>query len=141
MRPCGGGRHGIDDLCASSASGIAWWLQVRQRDRDRFHGSRWPGGCVHRSGHGLIDRELQHRRTSGHAGGSRRLRCAIPPASGGGDRVWSDGRGNRRDRKSTRLNSSHQIISYAVFCLKKKKKTTKFFLSKKKKKKSTKYYK
>src|SRR5258708_30396083 len=28
-----------------------------------------------------------------------------------------------RDRKSTRLNSSHQIISYAVFCLKKKKKT------------------
>src|SRR5258708_14412035 len=30
----------------------------------------------------------------------------------------------RRDRKSTRLNSSHQIISYAVFCLKKKKKKT-----------------
>src|SRR5438552_10342538 len=35
------------------------------------------------------------------------------------------GRGTRLypgDRKSTRLNSSHQIISYAVFCLKKKKK-------------------
>src|SRR5258708_17616041 len=30
--------------------------------------------------------------------------------------------GHKRDRKSTRLNSSHQIISYAVFCLKKKKK-------------------
>src|SRR5271163_5342608 len=29
----------------------------------------------------------------------------------------------RRDRKSTRLNSSHDQISYAVFCLKKKKKT------------------
>src|SRR5438552_9733693 len=29
------------------------------------------------------------------------------------------------DRKSTRLNSSHQIISYAVFCLKKKKKKKK----------------
>src|SRR2546427_9418721 len=29
----------------------------------------------------------------------------------------------RRDRKSTRLNSSHSQISYAVFCLKKKKKT------------------
>src|SRR2546422_6753400 len=28
------------------------------------------------------------------------------------------------DRKSTRLNSSHGYISYAVFCLKKKKKTT-----------------
>src|SRR5258708_29127709 len=31
--------------------------------------------------------------------------------------------GGQRDRKSTRLNSSHQIISYAVFCLKKKKNT------------------
>src|SRR2546430_11056581 len=30
----------------------------------------------------------------------------------------------RRDRKSTRLNSSHSQISYAVFCLKKKKKHT-----------------
>src|SRR5258708_16986404 len=29
--------------------------------------------------------------------------------------------GGATDRKSTRLNSSHQIISYAVFCLKKKK--------------------
>src|SRR5258708_16131169 len=31
-----------------------------------------------------------------------------------------DGQRWRLDRKSTRLNSSHQIISYAVFCLKKK---------------------
>src|SRR2546422_11595732 len=31
----------------------------------------------------------------------------------------------RRDRKSTRLNSSHGYISYAVFCLKKKKKKSK----------------
>src|SRR5437588_8756651 len=30
-----------------------------------------------------------------------------------------------RDRKSTRLNSSHTVISYAVFCLKKKKNTKK----------------
>src|SRR5438132_7966052 len=29
-------------------------------------------------------------------------------------------RGHHRDRKSTRLNSSHTVISYAVFCLKKK---------------------
>src|SRR5205807_7117758 len=29
-------------------------------------------------------------------------------------------RGQHRDRKSTRLNSSHLVISYAVFCLKKK---------------------
>src|SRR5256885_13119065 len=31
--------------------------------------------------------------------------------------------GGRRDRKSTRLNSSHLVISYAVFCLEKKKTT------------------
>src|SRR2546426_7201195 len=31
--------------------------------------------------------------------------------------------GHCRDRKSTRLNSSHLVISYAVFCLKKKKRT------------------
>src|SRR5476651_2831935 len=39
---------------------------------------------------------------------------------------------SRKDRKSTRLNSSHANISYAVFCLKKKK--TKFYASYKKKK-------
>src|SRR2546426_12321906 len=36
------------------------------------------------------------------------------------DRVTSGAR-RRQDRKSTRLNSSHLVISYAVFCLKKKK--------------------
>src|SRR5215475_14880951 len=40
---------------------------------------------------------------------------------------------DRQDRKSTRLNSSHVKISYAVFCLKKKKKTN----TKKNKKKTT----
>src|SRR5215211_8803265 len=35
------------------------------------------------------------------------------------------GGGGRVDRKSTRLNSSHTVISYAVFCLKKKKKKIK----------------
>src|SRR3989442_10404414 len=35
-----------------------------------------------------------------------------------------DARDEHRDRKSTRLNSSHVRISYAVFCLKKKKTTT-----------------
>src|SRR5260221_9254198 len=34
------------------------------------------------------------------------------------------GTGATRDRKSTRLNSSHTVISYAVFCLKKKKHTS-----------------
>src|SRR5256885_6803518 len=34
-----------------------------------------------------------------------------------------------RDRKSTRLNSSHLVISYAVFCLKKKKKKIRYLSS------------
>ena len=41
---------------------------------------------------------------------------------------------NFKDRKSTRLNSSHQIISYAVFCLKKKKKKNKKKKKKRRKK-------
>src|SRR5438552_14606060 len=61
----------------------------------------------------------------------RVLRAPRPPLRGGGGgagrRLLRDharphpggGRGGG-DRKSTRLNSSHQIISYAVFCLKKK---------------------
>src|SRR5712675_3059488 len=42
------------------------------------------------------------------------------------------------DRKSTRLNSSHGYISYAVFCLKKKKKKKNTYLSKNKEKKKQK---
>src|SRR6266487_4841660 len=45
-------------------------------------------------------------------------------------------RRGRRDRKSTRLNSSHPSISYAVFCLKKKKHTAILYLSKQKKQKN-----
>src|SRR2546426_8936160 len=55
---------------------------------------------------------------AGHAGG----RAAV---AGPGTVAQSDSGGRRDggpDRKSTRLNSSHLVISYAVFCLKKKKK-------------------
>src|SRR6266403_371109 len=45
----------------------------------------------------------------------------------------------RRDRKSTRLNSSHVEISYAVFCLKKKKKNQNHVFIQKKKKQQKKY--
>src|SRR5947208_12446474 len=41
------------------------------------------------------------------------------PERGGEHERDDDETEQRRDRKSTRLNSSHQIISYAVFCLKK----------------------
>src|SRR5687768_18143451 len=65
-----------------------------------------PGGGVRRP---RIDAPLRARRGVGR----RALGVAgVPPLA----------RGRREDRKSTRLNSSHGYISYAVFCLKKKKK-------------------
>src|SRR5437764_9887954 len=45
--------------------------------------------------------------------------CHTPDAPGPDDQTSATA---ERDRKSTRLNSSHRCISYAVFCLKKKKK-------------------
>src|SRR5690348_18033245 len=48
-----------------------------------------------------------------------RSRISIAPAIG----TWQFTQGLVEDRKSTRLNSSHPSISYAVFCLKKKKKS------------------
>src|SRR2546430_11506552 len=53
-----------------------------------------------------------------HARGARGAR---PPPGRGACRCVSASK--RSDRKSTRLNSSHSQISYAVFCLKKKKKS------------------
>src|SRR5258708_30201487 len=44
------------------------------------------------------------------------------PAVGSDAELAAEHDVEEKDRKSTRLNSSHQIISYAVFCLKKKKK-------------------
>src|SRR2546430_10008302 len=56
----------------------------------------------------------------------RSLRLVLPHQPARPDRLRADAQGDRvglqlRDRKSTRLNSSHSQISYAVFCLKKKK--------------------
>src|SRR3989442_5635984 len=63
------------------------------------------GACIHRGSSGTWESHVSP--------------CHIP---GMGDRVTKS---PGVDRKSTRLNSSHVRISYAVFCLKKKKKTEK----------------
>src|SRR3712207_8989414 len=55
--------------------------------------------------HGAATSGNRPRRERGWRGGTRRPSGAVPA----------------QDRKSTRLNSSHANISYAVFCLKKKK--------------------
>src|SRR5205085_9907872 len=69
---------------------------------------------------------LGRRRVAGEPAVGRRGMGGRPPVQAP-DRA-ADRPANRaraRDRKSTRLNSSHSQISYAVFCLKKKKKTKK----------------
>src|SRR5256885_7486123 len=53
------------------------------------------------------------------AGGLRPAAATAPGAESSPEKAVRVGPG---DRKSTRLNSSHLVISYAVFCLKKKKK-------------------
>src|SRR5256885_6320366 len=62
-------------------------------------------------------------------GESRRDRRHWPCLSNRRVDMWSSTRLlGSRDRKSTRLNSSHLVISYAVFCLKKKTKNAMLYL-------------
>src|SRR5207244_5059135 len=77
--------------------------------RARAHGHRRDGPALHqgaRRAELLVYGGVAFWRTGGSG----------DPLSAGGQRVQGL---VPRDRKSTRLNSSHQIISYAVFCLKK----------------------
>src|SRR5690606_39680041 len=88
-------------------------------------GRRWrvAGKAGHQSGqripalekrapHRVVDREAQAGLVEGGGGVASPLAHGLLQAAGEG--------GLDRDRKSTRLNSSHVKISYAVFCLKKK---------------------
>src|SRR5438309_6464406 len=77
------------------------------------------GRCSFRSSHALSppvfrspSRDAARRQDGPHQGGSEAPVYWHLGGSGA----------NKPDRKSTRLNSSHSSISYAVFCLKKKKK-------------------
>src|SRR5438445_9367139 len=82
----------------------------------------------------VVARDARRRPLGGHGGGGRTRRHGGHGGSrsrGGARRVVGRRSGRRsgrrrrrraRGRKSTRLNSSHANISYAVFCLKKKKK-------------------
>src|SRR5712692_10879512 len=67
-----------------------------------------------------VPQSFPDRRLDGGDGLLRRPCSVVASAASTSVRRCSPG--NRRDRKSTRLNSSHSSISYAVFCLKKKNK-------------------
>src|SRR5438034_8450736 len=68
----------------------------------------------------------QQRRDAARHVARGKLRAVGEPAAQSAQRdgAHRDFGIRERDRKSTRLNSSHTVISYAVFCLKKKKKKT-----------------
>src|SRR3712207_8516462 len=78
---------------------------------------------------GVAAKPLLHRRALGDEAAERAALAPLRPRSSARRRealLGGTGRGReaapprRRDRKSTRLNSSHANISYAVFCLKKR---------------------
>src|SRR5207244_6668373 len=119
--------------CRSSPARVlsSWW--GNRRGRDRAHAvvvaSRQVGEGRDRTGAGHRTRleppggraeadEARGPPSPPRNSGRQGRRTRVPGGRGGGARR---GLGPLGDRKSTRLNSSHQIISYAVFCLKKKK--------------------
>src|SRR6266511_5138382 len=77
---------------------------------------------VSREGHARWRWRWRSVRVKGRSGGGGWSCSAPPPTRSSCSATGSSGATWRRDRKSTRLNSSHVKISYAVFCLKKKKK-------------------
>src|SRR5690348_18193196 len=96
-------------LCAAGSSSFTicfFFLMIRRPPRSTL----FPYTTLFRS------ERWQDLAAEGTAPGGRDPRLPRPAQGQGGA---------LRDRKSTRLNSSHPSISYAVFCLKKKKKITK----------------
>src|SRR2546429_1657845 len=90
-----------------------FFLMIRRPPRSTL----FPYTTLFRSVSGERPRRRVHRQTPRRPAGSR--------IEGSGKRFPDpsslDAAGRLKDRKSTRLNSSHGYISYAVFCLKKKK--------------------
>src|SRR5438874_7479779 len=91
-------------ICRSFS--VFFFLMIRRPPRSTL----FPYTTLFRSSQGAA-------RPDGPAQGLTRARVALPQR-----RILRRREEARRDRKSTRLNSSHVEISYAVFCLKKKKK-------------------
>src|SRR5256885_5933521 len=92
--------------------------QAAEVSEDEFFHSQESGGTVVSSALVLLDQIIRARYPSGD------WNIYVAQASDG-DNFGDDGSNCRNllveDRKSTRLNSSHLVISYAVFCLKKTK--------------------
>src|SRR6266446_9218991 len=96
------GHRGGGSLCARTLGSVAALLR------------QWStGDRQQRGGASVARRRAGKEKLSFRRLGWRRRKCR--------SHVQPDRNGETKDRKSTRLNSSHLVISYAVFCLKKKK--------------------
>src|SRR5256885_16154710 len=107
--------HLISHLATHSHSFFFFFLMIRRPPRSTL----FPYTTLFRS---ATSRTTSRPRAACPAGSERRAgkrdrrsACQLLATRPGPVRL-------RKDRKSTRLNSSHLVISYAVFCLKKKKK-------------------
>src|SRR5688572_22784117 len=115
---------GVTHVVGNSHKPILGQLTLKVLDTD-FEGGE-PGGRAEIFCSDIfLEKELK---PESHLGSSGRTRAIVKVQDGCNANcsfcIIPTGRG-RRDRKSTRLNSSHSQISYAVFCLKKKKKKMK----------------
>src|SRR5260370_5579522 len=95
-----------------------FFLMIRRPPRSTL----FPYTTLFRSRHGARRRRRGESRDGRRRGGCAPCgRARFRPRHSAPAR-----RGRKEDRKSTRLNSSHTLISYAVFCLKKKKEARDF---------------
>src|SRR5207249_11512482 len=108
---------------SSSGLSLLFFLMVRPPPRSTL----FPYTTLFRSGDQAILSPVEHQRWAGDRAqslvrGPALHGLPLPPSGAGRLRApAADQDVLRQDRKSTRLNSSHVSISYAVFCLKKKK--------------------
>src|SRR5437764_6283193 len=77
-------------------------------------------------GTGVVGTSHPQRKHRHVRGGERQHRAERVEVAQEVGLAWREQDRRDEDRKSTRLNSSHRCISYAVFCLKKKKKDTRY---------------
>src|SRR5256885_15890112 len=93
-----------------------FFLMIRRPPRSTL----FPYTTLFRSGQPAVARRDAPARLQGRVRAGRDRRLPVRVRRDGRRRGRLDVREAQRDRKSTRLNSSHLVISYAVFCSKKK---------------------
>src|SRR5436190_11454435 len=113
----GGTINGAPEIFVGSPG----FANIREGDRIEVRGTGSSNNVIRADRVTLLGRRVAASQTG--VGQTRTPASISTPTAGGTTPSTAPDRiGRVEDRKSTRLNSSHTVISYAVFCLKKKKK-------------------